>query len=313
MNRHQPSGRLVLGLFFALLTTIIWGGLPIVTKLMLAQLDVFTLAWIRFLTSGVLMAPILIQRYGLVSLLDVKKAPVIMAACVVGLAGNYLLYMAGLRFLSPGTAQVVMQLSPMMVLFGGLVIFRERLGRIQWLGFGVLIVGQVLFFNQRFDALAGEVGVGLLFIVAAAIFWSGYILAQKQMQSIMPPEAILLVIYFSCVVVMLPLAQPLEVVSLSGYYVGLLVLLATMTVTSYICFGSALNHIEASRSGIIIALTPITTIIMSYVLIALSPDTMAPESLNVLSWVGALVVVVGSMMGALGNSEAGTRVKQATL
>jgi len=79
--------------------------------------------------------------------------------------------------------------------------------------------------------------------------------------------------------------------------------LATMTVTSYICFSSALNHIEASRSGVVIALTPVTTILMSHLLVVLAPNAIAPESLNILDWIGALMVVSGSMMGALGASE----------
>jgi len=73
-----------------------------------------------------------LRRHGLSALAVAARRPLLMLACVVGLTGNYVLYQTGLRSISPDTAQVIVQLSPMLALIGGLVIFRETFSRLQW-------------------------------------------------------------------------------------------------------------------------------------------------------------------------------------
>ena len=141
-----------LGLGLAALTLLLWGALPLILKLLLLSLDPFTVTWYRFLLAGALLVPVISYRYGLASPFRLRGAALALAiACVLGLCGNYLTYLMGLQRISPGSAQIVMQIAPMFVLLGGLILFKESFGRLQWLGVGVLVVGMILFFNQRFN------------------------------------------------------------------------------------------------------------------------------------------------------------------
>ena len=126
MNRHQSSGRLALGLSLATVTALLWGTLPVVTKLLVNWIDVFTLAWFRFLAASALLIPIVAHRRGLRSLLSVRKAPGLIVICILGLCGNNLAYISSLKFVPASAAQVMIQLSPGFVLFGGLLIFKEN-------------------------------------------------------------------------------------------------------------------------------------------------------------------------------------------
>ena len=72
-----------------------------------------------------------------------------------------------------------------------------------------------------------------------------------------------------------------------------------MTVVSYWSFGEALKHIEASRSGIVLALTPLVTVAANDIFASIAPHVLTSERLNPLSVVGAVLVVAGSMLSAV--------------
>lgn len=296
----------MLGLCLAAVTALLWGTLPVITKLLVNWVDVYTLAWVRFLVAGVLLMPILVRRNQWRALLVVRKMPGLMAICILGLSGNNLAYISSLKFVSPGAAQVVIQLSPAFVLFGGLVIFKEHFGRIQWLGFFTLILGMALFFNQRYDILVNAENAyvwGMMLVVAAALMWAAYILAQKQLQTALSPEAILFMVYMISAFLLLPLARPFTLVELSANRWLLLLAFCIMTVVSYVSFGTALNHLEASRSGVIVAVTPLITVGVSRLAMPLFPDLMEVEPLNMLSLIGAGLVVIGSSLSTLSRSD----------
>jgi drug/metabolite transporter (DMT)-like permease len=303
VNRHQVTGRRTLGLLLALFTALIWGTLPVILKVLVQWVEVYTLAWARLLVAGMLLAPLLLMRYGWRSVLQVCHMPWLMLICIVGLCGNYVTYMSSLHFVSPGAAQVVIQLAPMFVLLGGMLIFGEKFNSRQWWGLLVLIIGMLLFFNLRYaDLLQSVYGGGILMVVLAAIFWASYIMAQKQMQSTLPPEVVLFVIYVSSVFILSPMSQPLALLSLTYGQMGLVVLSAALTVVSYVSFGIAMNHLEASRTGIVVALTPLITMGNAYFAATFLTDLILPEPLNGLSIMGAVLVVFGSALGTLGGT-----------
>src|SRR5262245_22964293 len=117
---------------------VLWGFLPIALKIVLQGLDPYTTTWYRFAISGILLGIILgatgnLPRMSALS----RRANLMLAIGLSGLAGNYVLYVVGLAHTTPTIAQTVIQLGPMMLLFGGLVIFNEHFSPGQWIGFAV--------------------------------------------------------------------------------------------------------------------------------------------------------------------------------
>ena len=315
MIRHTPSGRRLFGLSLAFLSSLIWGTIPILWKLLVQWIDVYTLAGTRFLVAGLLLLPILSRRHGLSVLRKAAGLPVLMCVATVGLCGNYFTYMTSLRFISPGAAQAVIQLTPVFVLFGGLLIFREPFTRIQWLGFSILVVGLGLFFRPRYDAMmadSGMYGWGIVLVVIAAILWAVYFLSQKQLQLVLPPEAVLFLIYGAGFVIFLPLGDPGQLIALDAVQITLLFVSCVLTVISYVAFGLALNHVEASRTGVLVALTPLIAMANTRVWAPFFPDLLKRDQMDGLAWFGAGLVVAGSMLGALGTIKPKTPAVPAT-
>jgi drug/metabolite transporter (DMT)-like permease len=247
------------------------------------------------------MAAVVARRHGLRAVLAARRSPILILVCIAGLSGNYLLYQSGLRFISPDTAQVMVQLSPVFVLIGGLILYRETFSPLQWLGFVILMTGMVLFLNPHYRELFFEIGdyaFGVLLVLVAAILWAAYMLAQKQLLASMAPETILLVIYAAGSVVLLPWARPAAVFALENHRLTLLLAVTVMTMASYLSFGAAMNHLEASRLGVVVALTPLLTVAVTALAASLFPGTPVASRLNALSVAGAVMVVIGSMLSA---------------
>ena len=154
-------------------------------KILVGWLDVYTITWFRFTMAGVCLLPFAVASGGLGQIASLRGLPRwLLILGTVGLTGNYLSFMGGLNFVSPATAQIVIQLSPVFMLLGGLLIFRESFSRYQWLGLLVLLMGQILFFGPRFERFTTDFdteGVGVLLIVLAAVLWGLYMVSQKQL------------------------------------------------------------------------------------------------------------------------------------
>jgi drug/metabolite transporter (DMT)-like permease len=85
--------------------------------------------------------------------------------------------------------------------------------------------------------------------------------------------------------------------------IGLLFGLGLISLISYGAFAEALNHWEASRVSAVLATVPIITVATVKITTALFPDLIPPESLSMLSIAGAVLVVTGSIIMALGRSR----------
>ncbi|HEY9300800.1 MAG TPA: DMT family transporter, partial [Phormidium sp.] len=199
MQLHHTSGRWRLGLALSLITVFLWGILPIALTVILQELDVYTVTWFRFLGSFTLLAIYLAARQQLPALQKLRSTSLgLLAIAIIFLAINYLLFLQGLVQTSPANAQILIQLAPVLLGLGGLVVFKEHYTLRQWAGVGVLTSGFSLFFHEKLQTLITTptqylTGSGLIVIAAAT--WAVYALAQKQLLDKLPSASIMLIIY----------------------------------------------------------------------------------------------------------------------
>ena len=307
VTRHSPSGRHALGLSLAGLAVFQWGTQPVLQAIVVRSLEVTALGWMRFAVTAALLLPMVLRRGGPELLRLRGRRLLLLAVCVAGLLCNYLTFMAALRYVSPGTAQVVIQLAPMLMLLGGLFLFGEPFSRLQWLGIALLIGGLALFFSPRYGGLSGELqgfGIGMLLLIISAVAWAVYLLSQKQLLTVLPPQAILLPIYATGTILLLPVVRFADYGRLDPVHLGLLAATSLLTFTSYLCYAHAAEHVEASRIGLLLSLSPVVVFGMAGLSSLLLPDLARPEELSLTSIGGAALVVAGSMLGAMGSQSA---------
>jgi len=303
---HVASGRWLYGFLLALTTTILWGVLPIMLKAVLEVMDPYTVTWYRLSSAGLVLLCWLGAKRRLPSIraLSARNRALLVVA-VLGLACNYVLYVMALQRLTPGTMQLIIQVAPVLLMFGSMLVFRERFGIGQLVGLLILIPGFGLFFNQRLLELMTQLSsytLGILIALISALSWALYGLAQKQLLTIWSSVTVMMVIYLACAVLLWPLASPLEVLQLSTLQRWLLLGCCLNTLVAYGAFAEALAHWEASRVSATVATTPLFTFSMVALGSMLWPSLIEPELLNSLAYLGALMVVAGSALIALAPS-----------
>ena len=303
---HVASGRWLYGFLLAFTTTILWGVLPIMLKAVLEVMDPYTVTWYRLFSAGIVLFCWLAAKRRLPSIkaLSVRNRGLLLVA-VLGLAFNYVLYVMALQRLTPGTMQLIIQVAPVLLMFGSMLVFRERFGIGQVIGLLILIPGFALFFNQRLMELMTQLSsytLGILIALVSALSWALYGLAQKQLLTIWSSVTVMMVIYLACSLLLWPLASPLEILQLSTLQRWLLLGCCLNTLVAYGAFAEALAHWEASRVSATVATTPLFTFSMVALGSMLWPSLIEPELLNSLAYLGALMVVSGSALIALAPS-----------
>lgn len=302
---HQVTGRRTFGAVLTLTTVALWSVLPLGLRIALGGLDAGTLTWYRFVAAAVVLGAVLAWQGTLppVRRFD-RRDWTLLGVAIVFLCANYLLYVLGLERTNAGTAQVVIQLAPLLLAVGGVWVYGERLGAPQWLGFATMTLGFLLFSYEQISHLVGRLDryyTGLACIVVAAVAWAVYGLAQKQLLDRMRSPQVLVCLYVGGAVLFAPLAEPLRVLRLTGTELAALVFCIVNMLIAYGTFAEALAHLEASRVSALLAIVPLSTLAAIWAARLVMPTLVAPEPLTPLAVVGAGLVVAGSLAAALGR------------
>jgi len=310
---HTVSGRWRLGLALALTTAVCWGLLPIALKITLGGMDAWTLTWYRFATASVALGLFLAWRRRVPTAASLTgRGRWLYAAALLGLVANYVSYLLSLELMGPTAAQVLIQLAPVFLLFGGLVVFRERFAPLQWAGFAVLLAGLGVFFHDRVAEVAAietRLGLGVAIMLFSALAWAGYALAQKQLLAQLASEQVLFLLYLGAVPLLLPPAHLAQLLALDGLQLGMLAFCCANTVIAYGCFAEALEHWEVSRVSAVVTLAPVFTVLGVHAAALAWPDAAPAEALSGWNLLGAALVVGGSMTTALCARSPAARVQ----
>ena len=308
MALHQASGRWRLGLLLALVTTACWATLPVALKITLEELDPITLTWFRFVVATGVMLAWLGARGGLAKFRELdRKRWLWLAVAALMLIGNYVFYLLGVQHTTPGNAQLLIQLAPLLMALGGVFVFHEPYRFGQWCGFAVIVAGLGLFFRDQLHAAAEPTPQYLLgtgFVVIAALVWAIYALLQKQLLRHLGSPAILLFIYVLASLVLWPLSHPGALLALDGKHWLTLAYCALNTLIAYGAFAEALEHWEASRVSAVFATTPLLCLGFVALVHGLYPDLIGAEHITAAGYAGAVLVVIGSGLSSLlGNRK----------
>jgi len=299
-----------LGLIYSLITVFSWSTLPLALAVTLKSLDIWTVTWFRMFISALLLSSWFCYRaycsansiswWQLVA----RYWPVLLLASLM-LLGNYLFYLIGLDYTTAANAQVLVQLAPLVLALGGMFFFGERYNLKQWLGFTLLVLGLIVFFRNQLSALSDNLRYqeGVIWITLSAICWASYALLQKSLMHRMNAMQIMLFIYCSSSILLIPMSEIPSLIELNTNQWLWLIFCGLNTLVAYGSFGQAMHHWQASRVSAVIALTPLVTIVLVFIAVGLSLDIVPPEKLDAFSLIAAVLVVVGSMITSLAGQR----------
>ncbi len=289
------------GLILSLITVLFWSTLPVALKISLGATDAITLTWYRFVFAAVFTSVLLISNK---KWLEFKNLSITnwlwLGVAAFMLIANYVLFLVGLSMTSPANAQVFIQLAPLLMTLGGVLIFKESFSRMQMAGVLSILFGLSLFFSDQIkQILSNDYTLGIWVMFAAALTWAVYALIQKKLARVLSSQSTLFFIYLVAALVMFfftDLNHQSEYSSLQWWAIAYACL---NTVIAYGAFAEALNHWNASRVGMILALTPVITLLFINSFAYFFPQLIAAESIRWLGYVGVVFIVSGSMLASL--------------
>lgn len=300
---HNPTIRHAAGFFLSLIAAMLWGMLPVALKELLAGMDAITIVWYRFFVAGVvLFAWLAFHRKLPQPFKQNAQIKWFLLFAAIGLCINYFLFSFSLNFVNGETSEAVIQLTTLFLILGGVIVYKEPFFAVQKFGTVLIMLGLLLFFNDRLSGLLNlenRETIGVIIVVFAAITWTVYALLQKQLLNSFSSVQILFLIYMFSIVVLVPFISPASLFQLSEMQVYLLLFCCLNTIVAYGCFAEALNCWDASKVSAVLALAPLFTIGSLKLVVFLQPDYAFSDRLSMLSLLGALLLVIGSVLTAL--------------
>lgn len=295
-----------LGITFALITAVMWGIVPIAMKQVLTDMQPHTLVWYRFFISAVGLGIVLGLRRQLPNLrvFRRKRWIGILLVALIALSGNFVLFSSALQYLTPTVSQVIGQISPVGLMVASVLVLKEKMRPTQIAGAVILVIGLLLFFNSNLIEIftrMTDFTKGIIMGVCASLIWVFYAVAQKVLLRRLGSQQILLLLYVLCSVVILPFATLNEVFNLNTWQLGCLIFCGLNTVIAYGALAEAMARWQAAQVSAIVTLTPLFTLLFSDLLAIFWPDMFTFQTLNLIAYFGAFMVVAGAMFSAIGH------------
>jgi drug/metabolite transporter (DMT)-like permease len=286
------------GLIYTLITVVMWGVLAIALKVAVKVIDSPTIVWFRFslaFTGMALWAAFTDPK----ALKILYKPSLILVISTLMLAWNYIGFMLGVQYTSPGNAQVAVQTGQVVLAVFGIIFFKERMTIRQVAGFMLTLFGFWIFYQQHIIVVNDDTSQytkGILLTVSAALTWAVYAAMQKKLVLQHPVTTLNIFIFGLPVLFYLPFANFSSLANLSFGYWLLLIFLGANTLISYVCLSLALKYMEAGKVSVLLIMNPILTFVIMGVLTWLQVTWIAPEHFSVLSVLGALIALGGAML-----------------
>ncbi|MDD4191239.1 MAG: DMT family transporter [Mangrovibacterium sp.] len=285
------------GVFFAIVTAVMWGVLAIALKVAVGKVDPATIVWLRFLVAFSFLLAYQVYRDPS-ELKALKRPPLILILAAVSLAWNYMGFMLGVKYAGPGSTQVIIQLGPVALALAGIIFFKEKISRQQVLGFLLASVGMVIFYEHQLTQLAGmekEFSMGVVFTVTGALAWTIYAVFQKKLVMRFPATILNVFIFGLAVILYLPFIHPGSLAGLSWGFWALLLFLGLNTLISYGSLNLALRHTTTGIVSIILILNPVITFGCMALFNAMDVSWIDEEKFTWLSMAGAVTILAGAV------------------
>lgn len=287
------------GFAYVFIATLLWAFVPICVKKCSGAMDAYSICWVRFAVSAVVLLVISHIRGGLARIRRRDAGLIVLAGIAIGF--NYVGYIRGLQSTTASAGNVVVSFEAIWLVIVSYFWLRERVT-------GMRLVGTLITFAGVFAAIWNGEGFaslvrsehffGNMLIIGASPLWAVYGVAQKLLcdrgvsttASLACIFGVATVVTFPTVLFGYDVHWPLD----AGVWFWLFVLAIMGTVLSYLAMAKGFERLSASTAGVVTCTLPILTIIAAGIFLA--------EELTLAVGLGAILVVAGMLI--TGHAEA---------
>ncbi len=288
------------GIYYAIFTAFLWGFLAIGLKVAVAIVPPVTVTWFRFTLAFFCMLVFYLVR-DREKLRILKRPPWQALLAGVFLGCNYVGFISGVQMTTPTIAQVFAQVGPAVLALSSIFLFKEKMNTRQILGLVVVIVGMLVFYQDKMATvtLHGDLHlfkIGVVVLIFGALTWVLYAVFQKKVVNDYDALQLNLLIFGVPMLLITPFA---EFNVFSGLTFGQWLLMAYLGLNTLIAYGSlalAFKYTEANKVSVIVTLNPLITFGGMLYLSYYQVSWISPETFSVLTIVGAVMALLGVVL-----------------
>jgi len=297
------------GILLASVAALMWAVLAIALKMALNHIDSYTIVWWRFTVSFSLILIIILFKKPS-SLKIIKKPPIMLVFAGMLLGFNFIGYQEGVHYSGPAVSQIIIQLGAITFALVGFLFFKEPANKLKISGFLLALVGFGIFFYQQINETIDvpvNMKLGIIWLIIGGWTWTGYAVLNKILSKKVTILQINLFLYGIPMLMFLPFAdfKTLFAPHTLGVWL-LLIFVALNTIISYGSLSMAMKYTEANKTGMIIILNPVITLIILEVMLWLEVNWFESHPMKLIAYIGAALILTGAFLAT--GAKAGKRI-----
>jgi drug/metabolite transporter (DMT)-like permease len=270
---------------------LVWGGSIVAQKLALDWFSAVEVSVLRGAGALLLLIPLWWWQEGGQVRFSVRDAG-ILAALGLGVLGNHLLTLIGLRYIPAGAAGVIIGAGPAITAFLSSLLIRDvPFGRV-WAGCAVSFMGVALVSGGGSTRVEEHPWLGALLIVLGLVSWALYSIGSRQVMERLSPLTVNWTSLCISTLLQVPLvwsdakasSAGMDSVPSSGW-LALLYLIIFATAFGQQAWLYGVRGVGPARAGIFINLIPVSALMLSMVVLG--------EAIGVKELAGILLIVAG--------------------
>lgn len=279
------------GAVYGLTAAAIWGGMYVVSDVVLKVIPAYTLLTIRLLIGALVLGLLLSRSSGFgLPRRDILR---LMGVGVIGFGVSVGLQFVGTAKAGALNGSVITSASPAFILLFAWLVLHERLTLLRLVAVGLATVGVLIILDlQQFD-LASEKFLGNLTLAGAAVTWALYSVLVRRVS----PNYSTLTITFFALLGGLCLTIPAAALELPGATIGQITIPILLgiaylgvisTAVAMVFWNRAFALVEASVASLFFFAQPLVGVVLSNVLLG---QRITPELI-----IGGMLIIVGVLL-----------------
>ena len=266
----MPDGSPALA--YAALTTaaVAWGGSIVAQKIALGSFSPVEVSVLRGLGALLILIPLWWWQEGRKVTLSLRDV-VILAVLGLGVLGNHLLTLFGLRYIDASTAGVIIGASPVITAFLSSLLIRDVPFRIVLPGCVLSFAGVALVSGMSRPGVEGErLWVGGVLVVLGLVSWAMYTIGSRHIMERLSPLTVNWTTLLFSILLQIPLlltdtkmlGTGVETVAASSW-LALLYLIVFATALGQQAWLYGVRGVGPSRAGVFVNLIPVSALVFA--------------------------------------------------
>jgi drug/metabolite transporter (DMT)-like permease len=283
----------VVGLLCGLGAASIWGGMYVVSKVVLEIIPPFALVTLRLILGILTLAVILLVRgFPRISKIEFLQ---ILGVGFVGYGVSLSLQFLGTKLSTAANGSLVTSATPAFVLLFAWMLLRERITTRRLIALIVATLGVVAVIDPRTAQLDPELFLGNLFLIGAAITWALYSVLVRRVTQNIDVLLFSLIAFIGGLPVTLPAGawewSTLGVGEITpGVVGGVLFLGVISTALAMVLWNTAFAYLDASLASLTFFAQPVVGSLLGWWFLG--------EEITLLFLLGGLLIGVGLIVSS---------------